>query len=76
MAEDEQKERIRKDLLGLYFDERARDDRGEFNLLIQILKNLFNRSMLSEVKLKTIDDNKRIRARGERLLDELIDCLT
>jgi DNA-binding MarR family transcriptional regulator len=74
-AREEQRERIRADLLELYFDISTRDGEAS-RMMVQILKDLFSRSMLAEAKSRAKDENSNISFKGVKLLQELRGRIT
>ena len=75
-AGEEQRERIRIDLLELYFNERARVDGEASRMMVQVLKVLFSRSMLSDAKSRAKEGSPSVRLKGVKLLHELRGCMT
>lgn len=75
-AGEEQRGRIRADLLGLYFDDRARGDGEASRIMVQVLKGLFSRSMLAEAKTRAKEESPSVRLKAVKLLQELRDRMT
>jgi DNA-binding MarR family transcriptional regulator len=75
-AGEEQRGRIRTDLLELYFNDRARGDGEASRMMIQVLKGLFSRSMLAEAKSRAKEESPSVRLKGVKLLQGLRDCMT
>jgi len=72
-AGEEQKERIRADLLKLYFEDGVRVDGEASRMIAQVLKGLFSRSILAEAKSEAKEKSPSVRLKGVRLLQVLRD---
>lgn len=70
------KERIRTDLLELYFDDGARVDGEASRMIVQVLKGLFSRSTLAKAKSEAKEKSPSVRLKGVRLLQELRGCMS